>query len=231
MGEVAVEVVRGGRVESRHRVDACVVDATGATILAVGPVDVPVYPRSAVKPFQALPLVESGVADAFGVSDEELALACASHGGEPMHVERVAAWLARLGLQESDLACGPHPPLNAAAAAMLAEGRRPTRLHNNCSGKHTGMLAACLHQGWPTAGYARPDHPLQRAIARELADLAGLSELAAPGTDGCSLPAFAMPLRALALAAARLATVARPALGRVGRAMRAHPVNTNGPNS
>ena len=224
MGEVAVEVVRGGRVESRHRVDACVVDAMGTVVLAAGPVDAPVYPRSAVKPFQALPLVESGAAEAFGVSDEELALACASHGGEPMHVERVAAWLARLGLQDSDLACGPHPPLNAAAAAaMIAEGRRPTRLHNNCSGKHTGMLAACLHQGWPTAGYARPDHPLQRTIARDLAELAGLPELAAPGTDGCSLPAFVLPLRALALAASRLATVARPALGPIGRAMRAHP--------
>jgi L-asparaginase II len=224
MGEVAVEVVRGGRVESRHRVDACVVDATGATVLAVGPVEDSVYPRSAIKPFQALPLVESGAAEAFGVSGEELALACASHGGEPMHVERVAAWLARLGLTEADLACGPHPPMNAAAAATLvAAGERPTRLHNNCSGKHTGMLAVCLHRGWPTAGYARPDHPLQRAIAADLAALAGLDGLEPPGVDGCSLPAFRVPLRALALAASRLATVARPALGRIGRAMRAHP--------
>src|SRR3954451_23517880 len=129
MGEVAVEVVRGGGVESRHRVDACVVDAMGSVVLAAGPVDAPVYPRSAVKPFQALPLVESGAAEAFGVSDEELALACASHGGEPMPAERGGPWPPRLALQDSDLACGPHPPLNAAAtAAMIAAGQRPTRL-------------------------------------------------------------------------------------------------------
>jgi L-asparaginase II len=200
-------------------------------LLAVGDIDAPVYPRSAIKPFQALPLLETGAAEAFGVSDEEVALACASHGGEPAHVERVAAWLARLGLEERHLACGPHPPMHAAsAAALAASGAKPTRLHNNCSGKHTGMLAACLHLGLPVEGYASPTHPLQRRITAAMAELAGLPDLEAPGTDGCSLPAFVMPLRALAHAAARLAapddlTPERAAaLRRAGNAMRAHPL-------
>lgn len=229
---VAVEVWRGGRVESRHRVRACVVgaDRGAPPLLAMGDLDAPVYPRSAVKPFQALPLLESGAAEAFAVTDEEVALACASHGGEPAHVERVAAWLARLGLEEHHLACGPHPPMHPpSAAALAASGGRPTRLHNNCSGKHTGMLAACLHLGYPVEGYADPSHPLQRRIAASLAELAGLPGLEAPGTDGCSLPAHAMPLRALATAAARLAAPddlapeRAAALRRAGHAMRAHP--------
>ncbi len=223
MGKVAVEVVRGGRVESRHRVDACVVDASGHLRLALGDIDEAVYPRSAIKPFQALALVETGAADALGVSEAELALACASHGGEPIHVESVAAWLARLGLGERHLACGPHPPMHAtSAAALLARGERPTRLHNNCSGKHTGLLAACLHQGWPVDGYAKPEHPVQRHIAAALARAADLPDVEAPGIDGCSLPAFVMPLRSLAVAAARLAS-GTGALDRIGRAMRAHP--------
>lgn len=223
MREVAVEVVRGGRVESRHRVDACVVDAAGRVRLARGGIEEPIYPRSAIKPFQALALVETGAADACGVSEAELALACASHGGEPMHVQSVASWLARLGLEERHLACGPHPPMHAAsAAALIARGERPTRLHNNCSGKHTGLLATCLHRGWPVEGYVRPDHPVQRCIAAALARAAGLPAVEAPGIDGCSLPAFVMPLRSLAVAGARLAADGG-ALGRIGRAMRARP--------
>ena len=215
---VAVEVLRGGRVESRHRVSSCVVgaDRGAPPLLAVGDIAAPVYPRSAIKPFQALPLLETGAAEAFDVPDEEVALACASHGGEPAHVERVAAWLARLGLEERHLACGPHPPMHAAsAAALAASGAKPTRLHNNCSGKHTGMLTACLHLGLPVEGYASPTHPLQRRITAALAELVSLPALEAPGTDGCSLPAFVMPLRALAHAAA---------LRRAGAAMRAHPL-------
>jgi L-asparaginase II len=229
MGGCAVEVVRGGRVESRHRVAACVVDGAGATVLAGGDEGAPVYPRSAVKPFQALALVATGAADASGVSEEELALACASHGGEPAHVERVAAWLARLGLAERHLACGPHPPMHApSAAGMLARGERPTRLHNNCSGKHAGLLAACLHNGWPVEGYERPEHPVQGYIRAALGEAAGLPSVEAPGVDGCSLPAFLMPLRALATAAARLAADRGGALERVGRAMRAHPAMVAG---
>lgn len=203
---VAVLVWRGERVESRHRVRVAVVDAAGREVLAVGDVAEPVYPRSAVKPLQALLLVESGAADAREVSEAELALACASHGGEPMHVEPVAAWLARLGLAEADLACGAHPPSFRPAADDLARrGLRPTRLHNNCSGKHTGMLAAALHLGWPTAGYERVEHPVQQAVLAALRELGDTGDLGPPGLDGCSLPNWALPLRSLALAFARFA--------------------------
>ncbi len=227
---VAVEVWRDGRVESRHRVRACVADAAGRIRLAVGDIDEPVFPRSAVKPFLALALIESGAADAFGVGDAELALACASHGGEPAHVRLVEAWLARLGLAEGCLACGPHPPTYPpAAAALLRAGEAPRRVHNNCSGKHTGMLAAALHQGLSTEGYEHEAHPIQRYCAGALAELAGLDRLLPPGIDGCSLPNHPMPLRSLARAAARLVDHAglsparAAALQRIGTAMRAHP--------
>ena len=227
---VAVEVWRGDRVESRHRVRVCVLDARGGVVMAVGDVDEPVFPRSAVKPFQALALVETGAADAFGVSGAELALACASHGGEPDQVALIEAWLARLGLDETALACGPHPPLHHASATALARrGLTPRRVHNNCSGKHTGMLAAALRLAAPTPGYEQPDHPVQRHCAAAIAELAGLERLPAPGIDGCGLPNHPLPLRALARAAACLAdpvgcSPARgTALRRIGRAMRDHP--------
>ncbi|HMR29465.1 MAG TPA: asparaginase [Geminicoccaceae bacterium] len=227
---VAVEVWRGGLVESRHRAHVCIADAAGRVVEAIGDVDQPVYPRSAVKPFQALPLVESGAADAFGLGDAELALACASHSGEPMHVGLVERWLARLGLDESALACGGHPPIHApTAAAMAARGERPRRVHDNCSGKHCGMLTASLHLGLPVAHYAHADGTLQRRIAGIIAELADLSEPPPSGTDGCSLPTWALPLRGLAIATARLArpdglpAPRRAALERVSRAMRRHP--------
>ena len=227
---VAVEVWRDGRVESRHRVRACVADARGVILLELGDVDEPVFPRSAVKPFQALALVETGAADAFRVSDAELALACASHGGEPQHVELVEAWLARLGLDEQALACGPHPPSHpASAAALVRGGTAPRRVHNNCSGKHTGMLATALHLRAPLDGYERVDHPVQRHVQAALAELADLDGLPEPGIDGCSLPNHPMPLRALARVAARLADPSglaparRSALDRIARAMLDHP--------
>jgi L-asparaginase II len=227
---VAVEVWRGGRIESRHRAHVCVADATGAVAHAIGDIDEPVFPRSAVKPFQALLLVESGAADAFGLGDEELALACASHSGEPMHVERVQRWLAALGLDDKALACGGHPPGHApSAAALVAAGRAPSRVHDNCSGKHAGMLTVARHLGLPAASYAEPDGPIQRRIAAGIVEMTGLAHLPQPGMDGCSLPTWALPLRALATATARLARPdglplgRRDALERISRAMRAHP--------
>lgn len=227
---VAVEVWRGERVESRHRVRACVADASGAVVLALGDLDEPIFPRSAVKPFQVLVLVESGAADRYEVSEAELALACASHGGEPAHVALVEAWLARLGLDEGALACGPHAPTHApSAAALVRSGTPPRRVHNNCSGKHTGMLAAALTWGVPVAGYERLEHPVQRHVTAALAALAGLDRLPEPGIDGCSLPNHPLPLRSLARVAACLAdpSALEPARGRALRriadAMSAQP--------
>lgn len=204
---VAVEVRRGGRVESRHRVSLVVARPDGSTVVAVGDSDRPVYPRSAIKPFQALPLVESGAAAAFGLGPRELALACASHSGEEDHIVVVSAWLRRLGLDTSDLACGPQRPLSAEAARRLdARGEEPTRLHNNCSGKHAGMLTLARHLGVPTAGYERPDHPVQQRIRAVLAELTDGAVEDPPGVDGCAAPNWPAPLPAWAVAAARFAT-------------------------
>ncbi len=231
---VAVEVVRGGRVESRHRASLAVVRGE-RPVLTVGEVTRPVYPRSAIKPIQALPFVADGAADAFGLGAGEIALACASHAGEPCHTERLARWLARLGLDVRDLACGIHPPLAAEVAADLARrGRAPTPLHHNCSGKHLAMLTTARHLGLPVAGYHRPDHPVQERIRELLTRLAGEPPAEPPALDGCSVPTWAMPLVALARAARSFArglglTPAEAAAARrILAACRAHPVLLSG---
>ena len=197
---VLVEITRGELVESRHRGAAAVVDSAGRLVAAWGGVDTPVFPRSAVKPFQAVPLVESGAADAFGVTSRELALACASHGGEAVHVLGVEAWLRRLGLTAGHLVCGPHAPLDPVAAAdLLARSEQPTRLHNNCSGKHAGFLTLARHLGVPTDGYGDPGHPVQRRVFGVLAEMTGAdADHAVVAVDGCGVPVMAMSLAELA---------------------------------
>jgi len=196
---ILVEVLRGGLVESRHRGAAAVVNGEGVTVLAVGDVGRPVFPRSAVKPLQALPLIESGAADRYGLSDEELALACASHSGEPAHVEGVARLLAKAGLDESALACGTHWPSSQAAAFALAKSGLPSALHNNCSGKHAGFLCLARAMGIDHVGYWRPEHPVQLAVRAALEDLTGATlSQARCAVDGCSVPTWAMPLTNLA---------------------------------
>jgi L-asparaginase II len=204
---VLVEVTRGAFTESRHRGAAVAVEADGAVVAAWGEVEARTLPRSAVKPLQALALVESGAAERFALSDAELALACASHAGEPRHVEAVAAWLARLGLGEADLACGGHEPASAKAArALAAAGETPGRLHDNCSGKHAGMLTLARHLGAACAGYERLEHPVQRRIRDVLSDMAEVAlGDADAAVDGCGVPTFALPLRCIALAFARFA--------------------------
>jgi L-asparaginase II len=227
---VAVVVRRGARIESEHRVAYAVADATGRLVEAAGDVDRAVFPRSAIKPLQALALVESGAADRFAISEQELALACASHSGEPAHVALVQAWLARLGLDGSALECGAHPPLHAPSARHLAaEGRSPERVHNNCSGKHAGMITVAFHLDEPIAGYTGADHPVQRLIAGTLCDMTGLAELPAPAIDGCGVPTWPIPLGRLAAAMARFAHPDGLPAGRAGAcarlraAMLAHP--------
>jgi L-asparaginase II len=204
---VLVEVTRGSMVESRHRGAVAVLDPKGKVIEAIGDIDRPIFPRSAIKPLQTLLLIESGAADHFGLTDEHLTLASASHNGEPMHVERVTAWLARLWLGVDDLECGVQMPLHGPSAeALTRAGHMPTAAHNNCSGKHAGFLSVCVHKGWPTKGYIRPDHPVQQALLRLFEELADTSLAASPrGVDGCGIPVFGYTLRQMALALARLA--------------------------
>jgi L-asparaginase II len=202
---ILVEVTRGDLVESVHRGSIAIADSQGRIVFALGDVETPVYPRSSLKPIQALPLVESGAADAFGLSEAELALACASHSGEPMHTVRVAAWLERIGCTEQDLACGAHAVrYEPVWEEMVKRGEKPTRIHNNCSGKHSGFLSVARHWDIATNGYEHHDHPVQQAVETALRELSGVNELPW-GVDGCAAPNFALPLAAFARALASLA--------------------------
>jgi L-asparaginase II len=226
-----VEVTRGPIVESRHRGAVAVVDHTGAVRASWGDINAAIYPRSAIKSLQAIPLVESGAAARLQLSDAELALACSSHNGEPAHVAAAAAVLARLGLSESDLECGAHWPSHQGSAhALAAAGATPTQLHNNCSGKHAGMLAVAQALGAPTSGYVEREHPVQRQIRQVLEAMTGCALHDAPvERDGCSVPTWAIPLHGLALAFARLGSPAslpearRLACERIRRAVMAAP--------
>jgi L-asparaginase II len=203
-----VEVIRGGRVESRHRGAVAVVDAAGKRVFALGDVDRPVYPRSAVKALQALVMVESGAAERFGFGPEELAIACASHGGEEGHVATVARMLSRAGLDVGALKCGTHwPSYQPAAQALARSGGVATAIHNNCSGKHAGFLcAACVLEA-ECASYIDAEHPVQREVKAALENLAGIAIADNDrAIDGCSVPTWAVPLAGLARAFARFAT-------------------------
>lgn len=205
---VLVEVLRGTLVESAHRGAAVVVDADGKTVLALGDTEKPVFPRSAVKAIQALPFVESGAADAFGFSDRELALACASHSGEPAHAELAAAMLAKAGVGADALECGAHWPSDQTAMVALARsGAAPSALHNNCSGKHSGFVCTCRHLGIAHQGYVRPEHRFQQMVRETMEAVTGAAHNETNrGTDGCSIPTFAVPLQSLALGFARMTT-------------------------
>lgn len=205
---VLVEVLRGAIVESAHRGAIAVFDADNKPVWEVGDTTRPVFPRSAVKAIQALPLVESGAADAYGFGDRELALACASHSGEPAHVELARSMLARAGLDEKALECGAHWPSNHQAEIALARtGGLPNALHNNCSGKHSGFLCTCVHSGIAHRGYVRADHALQEMVRDAMQAVTGAAHGADErATDGCSIPTYAVPLRSFALGFARMAT-------------------------
>lgn len=236
MNPVLVEVTRGDRVESAHRGAIAVIDADGKIVAQWGDIEAAVFPRSAFKSLQSLPLIETGAADALHLGDEELALACASHSSEPMHVERVEAWLARIDCRESDLACGPHLPMHEPTAhAMLRAGERPCRLHNNCSGKHTGFLSVARHLHIAVEGYERPDHPVQVLAREAIAAMCGLAPDRMPvGIDGCAAPNYAIPLSNLATAMARLGAPAKlspdraQAAARLVNAWKKHPLLVSG---
>ena len=205
---VLVEVLRGALIESRHRGSVAVSDAGGRLALALGDVERPMFPRSAIKAIQALQLVESGAAARYGFGDEELALACASHGGEPEHVSTAERMLQAAGLDASALKCGVHWPMHQPSSQALARsGGSATALHNNCSGKHAGFLCVACAMGAELGSYIEATHPVQREIKTALENLTG-----APiadedrAIDGCSVPTWAVPLTALARGFARFGT-------------------------
>ncbi len=208
LNPVLIEVMRAARIESFHTGAVAIARADGSLVLALGDVSRPVYARSAVKALQCLPLIETGAADRFGFGAPEIALACASHTGTDRHTALCRHMLDTIGLDEPALGCGAHPPMSTSAARHLVELKaKPSQLHNNCSGKHAGMLATALHMGEATAGYWDPDHPVQQRVLAVMRDLSGL--MFGPetrGTDGCSVPTWAMPLSAMAATFARLVT-------------------------
>lgn len=231
-----VELERGDLIESRHRGHVAVTDTGGKLLAGAGDPRYITYMRSAAKPLQALAIVHSGAADELGLTTDELAVACASHNGEDVHVAAVSSMLARAGASEDDLECGWHPPARAEAYRELMErGGSPGPLHHNCSGKHAGMIAVCAVKGWPRTGYSSSDHPLQDYLAEIVSLWSGVPRGdIVMGTDGCGVPVVGIPLQAMATAWARLVrpeTVgsewAEPAC-RVVSAMRSHPFNVGG---
>jgi L-asparaginase II len=230
------DVWRGPAVESIHQGIAVVADAEGVIQLSLGDPDFVTFPRSSLKPFQAIALVETGAADALGLTEEHVALSCASHRAEDFHVALVRDWLGRMGLTESALVCGPDLPRGAAdQAAVLRGGGSPSRVFHNCSGKHCGFLAVAQRLGAPVAGYEDPSHPTQRLYLEIFSELLGRDAATLPrGTDGCSLPALALSVADMARAAARFAAVKvagakrQAAIRRLQAAMAAYPDHLSG---
>ncbi len=230
--EPLVEVTRGGLTESRHRGHVIAVEPDGRVLAQLGARETVTYLRSSAKPHQAIPLIASGAADRFKFDEREIALACASHNGEPIHTEIAASMLNKIGLSLEALKCGAHEPYSEDAARELRErGESPNVLHNNCSGKHAGMLALALHLGAPIETYDEPGNPVQKAIAGIVAQFSEVPvEDIAVGTDGCGVPVFGITLKAMALMYARLVSPpsefgesTRDACRRIVSAMTAHP--------
>ena len=221
---VLAEVVRSGFVESRHHGSVVAVDAAGHILLSGGTPDELVFPRSASKPMQAVTALRTGMAEKFGLTDRHLAIIAASHSGEQLHLDLVREVLSRAAVAESDLGCPRGWPLDETMRRTLAaRDVQPSRIFHNCSGKHAGMLAACVAAGWPIQGYTAPEHPLQVQVRSVIEAFAGETAVAV-GVDGCGAPVFATSLTSIARSFARLTSAApdSPAYA-VAAAMRAHP--------
>ncbi len=207
---ILVEVTRdpeqGRFVESVHRGAVAVVSAGGQVLMSLGDIETPMCPRSTLKPLQALALLESGAIEHFDLGEKEIALACASHSGEPTHTTTVAEWLRKIDCSIDMFECGPHLPVHEGSAHRLIEARhKPNALHNNCSGKHTGFMTLARHMGVDVAGYTKLDHPVQQLIASVIGEMVGYDVSAHPvGPDGCNAPNYALPLTSLAHGLARL---------------------------
>jgi L-asparaginase II len=231
LNPILVEVTRGGILESRHTGAYVVRRGDGAVAAAAGDIAQPVFPRSAIKALQCLPVIENGAADRFGFTGEELALACSSHNGEPEHVRVARAMLAKAGMTEDQLECGAHWPMDHDAQRdLVRSGGAALAVHNNCSGKHAGMLALSRTLGVPASGYSRVEHPVQQLIAKTIGELCDADlDRCTCGIDGCSVPTWALPLTGLARGFARLASgehlseARRAAAQRIFSACRGHP--------
>ncbi|MDP4823398.1 MAG: asparaginase [Aestuariivirgaceae bacterium] len=228
---VLAEVTRGNAVESRHLGAFCVMGPGGTVLASAGDIIAPIFPRSAIKAFQALPLLESGAADRYGFTDEEIALCVSSHNGEPDHLRVARSMLAKAGVTEADYECGSHWPYDLPALRdMIAKGETPHDVHNNCSGKHAGMLAFAKASGVDLKGYVGIEHPVQQAVAKTMGEICDvdLSEQIW-GIDGCSVPTWALPLKNLARGFQRLASgedlseTRKAACQRIIKAACAHP--------
>jgi L-asparaginase II len=231
--ELDVVATRGQDIESRHHVHAAVVGPDDSVIAGARDVDLMSSWRSCAKPFQVMPFLESGAFDELRWGDDQLALSCASHGGEPEHVALAQGMLNDIGLEEGDLACGPHDPLSARGLKLLREsGARLTRLHNNCSGKHAAMLARAHVAGWPTYGYERREHPVQRCCLQAVARWGGVPEgSVGQAVDGCGVVAYSAPLVTIARAWSRLARAVKngdEVPSRIAYAMRTRPFLVGG---
>jgi len=232
LAEPLVEVRRGAITESRHRGHVVAIEPDGNVVASLGAPHNVTFLRSSAKPLQALPLLTSGAAERFGFTDEEVALACGSHNGEPIHTKIVASMLEKIGLGPEALKCGVHEPYSPEAAGVLrARNELPNALHNNCSGKHAGMLAVALHLSASTENYEAPENPVQIAIAQAVSQFTDVPiEDLAVGIDGCAAPIFGVTVRAMALAYARLVSApasfdqaTRDACARIVRVMTAYP--------
>jgi len=229
--ETLVRVMRGELAESAHRGHLAVADAQGRVLYELGDADVLVFARSAAKPLQAIAVAESGAADRFGLTGKEMAVICASHNGEPEHTATVLSILTKIGKTAGDLQCGAHEPYHKPTAdRMKAFGLSPTHLHNNCSGKHAGMLAVAVAQGWAADGYVNAEHPVQKLMLETFAQMSGWpTDRIILGTDGCGVPVFGLPLAHLAAAYARLGSpdALEPKRGKTCRrivdVIRSHP--------
>lgn len=232
-----VEVTRGEIVESIHYGAFCVADRKGRLLAQAGDPELITYPRSSLKPFQALPLIEGGGVDFFGLTGEEIAVVCASHAGTAFHQSVIAGMHQKIGITESELACGVHFPYDVETReAMKLANQSPTTLHHNCSGKHTGMLAYAQMRGFSTEMYLDPQHPVQIAIRETLAEMVTMAPEDMPvGTDGCSSPIYGVPMAGMAQAVAKMADPVGLGAARISAcrtittAMIAHPIMVAGP--
>lgn len=233
---ILLRLTRGSLTESVHRGSIAVTDDRGNVISSAGDPYAVTYARSSMKPVQAIPVIESGAADAYGFTPEEIAILCASHNGEEKHIATVKSMLTKIGLTSCSLQCGPHDPYDKASADRLKEaGEKPTELHNNCSGKHAGMLALSRHMRVSPERYLEPTHPVQIVMRSTVGEMAGMDdEEIILGIDGCGVPVFGLPLFRLAAAFARLGTAASEpthrgeAAARILNALRRHPFQIAG---